>query len=200
VGALYARASGATDFPFDPPQYRYALDEVPNEKPSFPSVKSPPEIRVALLGRDGAEIDGTNEMQARAYRSELDRVASLSSYARQLRTTFEDKHAAALEAADMMDIYLGELTLKWKEAEFALRREFENVKRAYEDDARKTTQWIRAVNQRYAQRTEKAQERTSNWRYVVFSFLCPMIIHGASYTISGSGYSKSISAYHHFQM
>jgi restriction system protein len=154
IAQLYGRANSTCDFPCEPPQYRYHPDTPPSRKPSFPNVKVVPKVRVRLVTRDGAEIEADDSLQAKAYHSELERVASLNSQAALLRQTFEQKYALAREAYELMEIYLGDFALKWRDAEATLLREFEAVKVAYEKDCQKATEPIRAVNVRYLQRTQ----------------------------------------------
>ncbi|XIA63651.1 restriction endonuclease [Bradyrhizobium sp. TZ2] len=103
---------------------------------------------------DGLDVDDRNELQATAYEAELHRVTALNSQARQLHATFEKKYAAALEAHDLLEIYLADLALRWRDAETALFREFEQAKKTYEEDCQRATQPIRAVHGRYRQRTQ----------------------------------------------
>ena len=154
MGQLYGRANSTCEFPCEPPQYRYHPDNPPQRKPSFPNVKVAPKVRVRLVARDGAEIEADDSQRARAYRSELERVALLNSQAALLQQTFEQKCAIASEAYELMEIYLGDLALKWRAGEAALLREFAIAKAAYEKECREITDPINAVHRRYLQRTQ----------------------------------------------
>jgi hypothetical protein len=68
----------------------------------------------------GRDVDDEDELQAKAYEAELQRVAALNAQAWQLDTTFHEKYEAAVEARDLMEIYLADLTLKWRDAQAAL--------------------------------------------------------------------------------
>ena len=145
--SLYGRAAGACDFPCDPPAYSQA--EAPTQKPDFPRVTAPPETAVRLVGSDGMDVDERDELQAKTYEAELHRVRLLNAQARQLRATFNEKYAAAVEARDLMDIYLADLSLKWRDAQAALLSEFEQAKETYETDCERATRPIRSVSERY---------------------------------------------------
>lgn len=151
---LYGRAAAACDFPCDPPAFRYSQTEAPAPKPNFPSVTAPHPAAVRLVASDGRDVDDEDELQAKAYEAELQRVAALNAQARQLDTTFHEKFAAAVEARDLMEIYLADLTLKWRDAQAALVSEFEQVKEVYERDCQRASQPIRTVNQRYRRRSD----------------------------------------------
>jgi hypothetical protein len=155
MSGLYGRAAAACDFPCDPPAFRYSQTEAPAPKPNFPSVTTPHATAVRLVASDGRDVDEEDELQARAYEAELQRVAALNAQAWQLDTTFHEKYAAAVEARDLLEIYLADLTLKWRDAQAALLREFEQVKEIYEKDCQRATQPIRAVNERYRRRTDE---------------------------------------------
>lgn len=150
---VYGRAAGSCDFPCDPPAFRYSQTDAPAPKPDFPSITAPPDTPVRLVTLDGTEVDAEDRLQAKAYEAEIHRVTLLNSQARQLHTTFHDKYTAAVEARDLMEIYLADLSLKWRDAETALLREYEQTKEAYERDCWRATQHIRAVNQRYRGRS-----------------------------------------------
>ena len=105
------------------------------------------------MASDGRDVDDEDELQAKAYEAELQRVTALNAQAWQLDTTFHEKYAAAVEARDLMEIYLAD-SLKWKDAQAALVREFEQMKEVYERDCQRATQPIRAVNERYRRRTD----------------------------------------------
>ncbi|MBI5264804.1 MAG: restriction endonuclease [Bradyrhizobium sp.] len=154
MSSLYGRAAAACDFPCDPPTFRYSQTEAPAPKPNFPSITAPPQTAVRLVASDGRDVDDGDELRAKAYEPELDRVALLNSQTRQLHTTFHEKYAAAVEAQDLMEIYLADLALKWRDAQAALLLEFEQVKEIYERDCQRATQPIRAVNERYRRRTD----------------------------------------------
>ena len=106
------------------------------------------------MASDERDVDDEDELQAKAYEAELQRVTALNAQAWQFDTTFHEKYAAAVEARDLMEIYLADLTLKWKDAQAALVREFEQMKEVYERDCQRATQPIRAVNERYRRRTD----------------------------------------------
>lgn len=146
---VYGRAAAACDFPCDPPAFRYSQTDAPAPKPEFPNITAPPDTSVRLVTSNGMDVDTEDPLQAMAYEAEIHRVALLNSQARQLHTTFREKYAAALEARDLMEIYLADLSLKWRDAEAALLREYEQVKETYERECQRATQPIRAVNQRY---------------------------------------------------
>jgi hypothetical protein len=61
---------------------------------------------------DGVEVDGSDELAASAFNYELHRLAALNSQAAQLHATFDERYEAALEARDLMEIYLADLGLK----------------------------------------------------------------------------------------
>jgi Restriction endonuclease len=172
MAQFYARANSTCEFPCEPPQYRYHPGAVPLLKPAFPNVKVPPKVRVRLVTRDEVEIEGDDGLQGRAYRAELEKVASLNSQAAMLHQTFEQKYALACEAYELMEIYLADLTLKWRDAEAALLREFETVKATYEQECRKVTQPIKAVRDRYLQRTQDGVK--SHFELALCNFSLPV--------------------------
>ncbi|NEU96033.1 restriction endonuclease [Bradyrhizobium uaiense] len=153
MSSLYGRAAGACDFPCAPPTFGYTPAEAPTPKPNFPSVTAPHPPAVRLVASDGRDVDGEDELQAKAFEAELQRVAALNAQAWELDTTFHEKYAAAIEARDLMEIYLADLSLKWTGAQAALLGEFEQMKVAYERDCQRATQPIRAVNERYRKST-----------------------------------------------
>ena len=113
-----------------------------------------PKAAVRLVTSNGLDVDDRNELQATAYEAELHRVTALNAQARQLHATFDQKYAAALEAQDLIEIYLADMALKWRDAGATLFREFEQAKKSYEEDCQRATQPIRAVHGRYRQRTQ----------------------------------------------
>jgi hypothetical protein len=149
----YGRAATTCEFPCDAPILRYSPNETPSPKPIFPNVTPPPRTLVRLVTSSGTEVDDANELQAKAYEAELQRVAALNSQASQLRATFERKYADAVEARDLLEIYVAGLALRWKDAAAALAHEFEQVRSAYEAECLRATRPIRAVQERYRQRT-----------------------------------------------
>ena len=151
---LYSRANGACDFPCEPASYRYLPTEAPKAKPTFPNFKIPPKTPVRLVGADGVEMDAHDELQAKAYQAEFARVANLRSLASQVQTSFDQKYAAALEAQELMEIYLEELSLKWRDAEATLLQEFEQAKVKYERECQKVTQPIKSVQEGYRERAQ----------------------------------------------
>ena len=153
MARLYASLHNACEFPCEPPVLRFQPEAVPSPKPSFPSVKPPPKVRVRVVAADGREIVGDEPPHGRAYMYELDRAASLNSQTIFLQQTFQQKYAVAQEASELMEIHLGDLALKWREAEAALLQEFESAKAAYERECQNATRPIRAVQERYRQRT-----------------------------------------------
>ncbi|WP_426532621.1 restriction endonuclease [Bradyrhizobium sp. McL0615] len=154
LSKIYGRAATTCEFPCDTPALRYSPTEAPTPKPNFPSVTAPAKTVVRLVTSDGLDVDDRDELHAVAYEAELHRVKALNSQARQLRETFDQKYAAALEAHDLVEIYLADLALRWRDAEENLRREFDKAKKDYEEDCLTTTQPIRAVHGRYRERTQ----------------------------------------------
>jgi hypothetical protein len=155
MAQFYTRANPACEFPWEPPQYRYRPDAVPSVKPHFPNVKVPSGVRVRLVTRDDVELEKDGGLQGKAYQTEFERVASLNSQAALLNQTFEQKYALASEAFELKEIYLADLTLRWRDAEATFLREFETVKAAYELQCRKATQPISEVRESYLQRTQE---------------------------------------------
>jgi Restriction endonuclease len=155
LSSVYARAAATCEFPCHPPTYQYPPSQAPAPKPIFPSMSAPPKAAVRLVTTDGIDVDGSGELQAKAYEAELQRVTSLNSQARQLHASFDQKYAAALEAHDLMEIHLADLALRWRDAEASLLSEFEQTKKSYEEDCQRATRSIRAVNQRYRQCTQE---------------------------------------------
>jgi restriction system protein len=103
---------------------------------------------------DGVEVDRSDELAASAFNYELHRVTTLNAQAAQLRAMFDEKHEAASEARDLMEIHLADLGLKWKAEEAELLQEFEQRKRQYESDCQRATHPIKSVHQRYREQTE----------------------------------------------
>ena len=114
----------------------------------------PPETRVRLLLSDGVEVDPFDGLAASAFSQELQRVVTLNSQAAQLRAAFDQRHEAAMEAHDLMEIHLADLALKWRSTEASLLQEFEHQKKRYESACQQATEPIRAVHERYRERTE----------------------------------------------
>jgi hypothetical protein len=140
LSSIYGRAATTCEFPCDAPTFRYSSTEVPALKPDFPGVAAPPKAAVRLVTSDGLDVDDRDELQATAYEAELHRVTALNAQARQLHTTFDQKYTAALEAQDLIEIYLADLALKWRDAEATLFREFEQAKKNYEEECQRATQ------------------------------------------------------------
>ncbi|HZR03546.1 MAG TPA: restriction endonuclease, partial [Burkholderiales bacterium] len=172
IAAVYARAKNACEFPCDAPALRYGSEGAPPPKPRFPDVKLPPKVRVRLVAVDGREIVGDEEPHGRAYMYELDKVASLNSQTELLQQTFEQKYAEATEAYELLEIYLADLALKWRDAEGALLREFETTKAAYERECQSVTQPIRAVFERYRQRTSEGLQ--SHFEFALCNLSLPI--------------------------
>jgi restriction system protein len=147
MNAIYSRASADCQFPCEAP--RYSADEIQRSKPKFPNVQVPQQLDVRLVTRKGEEVNWRDPFMAKVYETEFARVGSLNSKAALLHQTFLQKYGFAKEAHELMEIYLGGLTLKWK----ALLEDFERVKMAYEQECRKTTAPIRAVHQWHLERT-----------------------------------------------
>jgi restriction system protein len=145
--AFYARAGAGCEFPCEPPGY--STDEPQRAKPKFPNVQVPPQLAVKLVTRNGVEVDWHDPFMAKAYRTEFERVGSLNSQAALLHQTFLQKYKLAKEAQELMEIYLGDLTQKCR----ALLEDFERVKGTYEQECRKATAPIRAVQQELLART-----------------------------------------------
>lgn len=154
LSSTYGRAATSCEFPCDAPVCQYSPSGAPPLKPNFPNVTSPPKALVRLVTSSGMDVDADDELQAKAYDAELHRVRALNSQASQLYTTFEHKYAAALEAQDLLGIYLADLAVRWRDAQASLSREFEQAKESYEKDCLRATQPIRSVHERYRQRTQ----------------------------------------------
>jgi hypothetical protein len=146
MNAVYSRASTACQFPYEAP---YSVEETWRSRPKLPNVRVPPQPDVKLVTRDGVEVDPRDPFTAKAYRTEFERVAALNSQAALLHQTFLQKFGLAKEAHKLMEIYVGDLTLKWK----ALLEDFERVQAAYEQECRRATAPIRAVQQKLLART-----------------------------------------------
>jgi restriction system protein len=143
---LYESANEPFAFPYARPHYQFDVSAVP----VFPNIQRPPQRTVKLLAQDNTEIDArSDDYWRRAYENELNKVAMLNTQANTLFEGFERKYSAAIEAFEIMNLYLDNQKLKLKD----IQAEYTACKSAFERDCEEATRPLRRTSKLYDDRT-----------------------------------------------
>jgi hypothetical protein len=142
---LYESANESFAFPYARPHYELNVSAAP----VFPNIQKPPQRAVKLLTQDNIEIDGrSDEYWRRAYENELNKVAMLNIQAVTWFESFERKYSAAVEAFDIMRLYLDNLKLKLKD----IQAEYAACKSSFERECEEATRPLRMTSKLYDDR------------------------------------------------
>jgi hypothetical protein len=146
---LYESANMPCTFPYEKPHCQLDVTAAP----VFPNIQKPPRRAVKLLSRDNAEVDVSADYLRRAYENELNKVATLNDQATALFEEFDRKYSGAVEAFDIMNLYLTNLKLKLKDANAAISEQHAEFKSAFERDCEEATRPLRTTFRLYKDRT-----------------------------------------------
>jgi restriction system protein len=149
IAQLYQTATTPPLFSYEKPDLK--LDT--SSAPTFPAVEKPQRKVVRLILRDDTEVEASSDYLRRVYETQLNKVASLNAQAKTLYEVFDQKYAAATEAFDLMQVYLGNLKLQLKDVQAALTLEFQKARSTFEQECEETIQPLRDTLKLYKDRT-----------------------------------------------